>query len=110
MKGYLKTGLALGIFLGLFSMNSYAEECSNCDFSDEPIVVNPVKKSVSEQPLKTVFKAQNLPSSEGVTTCNGVSSCNDFIALCVDSGGDFSSEKYDPDSGAPSAGSCTTPK
>lgn len=49
------------------------------------------------------------PGSDGTaaieTTCTGVQSCNDFIALCVASGGDFEGTAHDPQ-GRPSAGTC----
>ncbi|MFW6264238.1 MAG: hypothetical protein ACOC3E_01800 [Cyanobacteriota bacterium] len=49
------------------------------------------------------------PGSDGTsaieTTCTGVQSCNDFIALCVASGGDFEGTAHDPE-GRPSAGTC----
>jgi hypothetical protein len=41
------------------------------------------------------------------TSCTGVQSCNDFIALCAASGGDFEGTAHDPE-GRPSAGTCTS--
>lgn len=41
------------------------------------------------------------------TTCTGVQSCNDFIALCAASGGEFEGTAHDPE-GRPSAGTCTS--
>ncbi|MBI4780770.1 MAG: hypothetical protein HY785_05545 [Oscillatoriophycideae cyanobacterium NC_groundwater_1537_Pr4_S-0.65um_50_18] len=40
-----------------------------------------------------------------VTTCDGASSCNDFIALCAASGGDFTPIAHDGE-GRPIKGEC----
>ncbi|GAB4372908.1 MAG: hypothetical protein Kow00121_15660 [Elainellaceae cyanobacterium] len=40
-----------------------------------------------------------------VTTCSGASSCNDFIALCAASGGEFTGTKHDGQ-GRPIEGEC----
>ena len=67
-----------------------------------------VAQPASRPPVSPTVNQLAAPGEGGtgiVTTCTGVSSCNDFIALCVASGGDFTPIAHD-EKGRPSAGEC----
>lgn len=58
-----------------------------------------------EQTPNRVVAPSSNDSTKIETTCTGTKSCNDFIALCVASGGDFVGNTFDSQ-GRPSTGTC----
>lgn len=47
-------------------------------------------------------------TTDVTTSCMGVGDCNELIAVCIEYGGDFTPDSYDPNTGAPSTGTCVT--
>lgn len=50
----------------------------------------------------------NIETHDVVNHCFDVYDCNDMISQCIVYGGDFTPDSFDPDSGAPSTGTCVT--
>jgi hypothetical protein len=50
----------------------------------------------------------NLAAIVGPKACSSVQGCNELIANCISAGGVFYPDGHDPDSGAPSSGTCVT--
>lgn len=72
--------------------------------------LNGTERTSPRQPTQTERDRIAAPKKDGegnkiVTTCTGINSCNDFIALCAASGGDFTPTRHDG-KGRPSSGEC----
>ena len=50
----------------------------------------------------------NLAAIVEPKACSSVQGCNELIANCISAGGVFYPDGHDPDSGAPSSGTCVT--
>jgi hypothetical protein len=69
-------------------------------------VRQPVPVRPTPQPVGPTDLAPRPTGGTGIgTSCEGVDSCNDFIALCVAAGGDFTPTSED-DEGRPTRGDC----